>query len=191
MTAGSVANTDLVQELALASAGCNRGCDAAALSNLFPMKIIITGGSGFLGQRIARELLKRGKVNDADGKAQPIHELVLLDIALPLKGLLHPKVHYAIGDTASPKFIAETFGEDTDGLFHLAAVVSGAEEADFDLGMRVNIDCTRGLLEACRKLPKPLRLLFTSSVAVFGAPLPEVVTDATTPMPQSSYGVQK
>jgi D-erythronate 2-dehydrogenase len=155
------------------------------------MKIIITGGSGFLGQRVARELLKRGKVNDANGKAQPIRELVLLDISLPLKGFLHPKVRYAIGDTASPKFIAETFDEDTDGVFHLAAVVSGAAEADFDLGMRVNIDCTRGLLEACRRLPKPPRLLFTSSVAVFGAPLPEVVTDATTPMPQSSYGVQK
>jgi D-erythronate 2-dehydrogenase len=155
------------------------------------MKIIITGGSGFLGQRVARELLKRGKVNDADGKAQPINELVLLDIAPPLKGLVDPKVRYAIGDAASPKFIAETFGEDTDGVFHLAAMVSGAAEADFDLGMRVNIDGTRGLLEACRRLSKPPRLLFTSSVAVFGAPLPEVVTDATTPLPQSSYGVQK
>jgi nucleoside-diphosphate-sugar epimerase len=159
--------------------------------NVFPMKIIITGGGGFLGQRVARELLKRGKVDDADGKAQPIRELVLLDVALPLNGLLHPKVRYAIGDAASPKFIAETLGEDTDGVFHLAAVVSGAAEADFDLGMRVNIDGTRGLLEACRRLPKPPRLLFTSSVAVFGAPLPEVVTDATTPLPQSSYGVQK
>jgi nucleoside-diphosphate-sugar epimerase len=155
------------------------------------MKIIITGGGGFLGQHVARELLKRGKVTDADGKAQPIRELVLLDVALPLNGLLHPKVRYVIGDAASPKFIAETLGEDTDGVFHFAAVVSGAAEADFDLGMRVNIDGTRGLLEACRRLPKPPRLLFTSSVAVFGAPLPEVVTDATTPLPQSSYGVQK
>jgi D-erythronate 2-dehydrogenase len=104
--------------------------------NVFPMKIIITGGGGFLGQRVACELLKRGKLDDADGKAQPIRELVLLDVALPLNGLLHPKVRYAIGDAASPKFIAETLGEDTDGVFHLAAVVSGAAEADFDLGMR-------------------------------------------------------
>ena len=155
------------------------------------MKIIITGGSGFLGQRLARELLKRGKVNDADGNPRTIRELILVDIALPLKGLLHPEVRYAIGDAASLKFIAETFGEDTDGVFHLAAVVSGAAEADFDLGTRVNIDGTRGLLEACRRLPKPPRLVFTSSVAVFGAPLPDVVTDATTPLPRSSYGVQK
>ena len=155
------------------------------------MKIIITGGGGFLGQRVARELLERGQVNDADGKPQPIREIVLVDIAQPSKGLLDAKVHYAIGDAADPKFIADSFGDDTDGIFHLAAVVSGAAEADFDLGLRGNLDGTRSLLEACRRLPKPPRLLFSSSVAVFGALLPEVVTDATTPMPQNSYGIQK
>ncbi len=155
------------------------------------MKIVITGGSGFLGQRVACELLKRGQVNDARGNPQPICELVLVDIATPANGLLDPRVRYAIGDAASPKFIAETFGDDTDGIFHLAAVVSGAAEADFDLGMRVNLDGTRSLLDTCRRLQKPPRLLFASSVAVFGVPLPEVVTDATTPMPQSSYGIQK
>ena len=155
------------------------------------MKIIITGGSGFLGQRVARELLKRGQVDDADGNPQPIRELVLVDIATPLNGLLDAKLRYAIGDAANPRFISETLGDDTEGIFHLAAVVSGAAEADFDLGMRVNIDGTRGLLDACRRLRKAPRLLFASSVAVFGAPLPEVVTDATTPTPQSSYGIQK
>jgi nucleoside-diphosphate-sugar epimerase len=155
------------------------------------MKIIITGGSGFLGERIARKLLERGKADDASGNPQPIRELVLVDIAPPLNGLLDARVRYAFGDAADPKFIAETLGSDTDGIFHLAAAVSGAAEADFDLGMRVNIDGTRGLLDACRRLRKPPRLLFASSVAVFGAPLPEVVTDATAPMPQSSYGIQK
>jgi D-erythronate 2-dehydrogenase len=155
------------------------------------MKIIITGGGGFLGQRVARELLERGQINDADGRPQPIRELVLVDIAQPPKGLSDAKVRYAIGDAANAKFITETFGDETDGIFHLAAVVSGAAEADFDLGMRVNLDGTRGLLEACRRLRKPPRLLFTSSVAVFGAPLPALVTDATTPVPQSSYGIQK
>ena len=155
------------------------------------MKILITGGSGFLGQRVARELLKRGHVDDAGGNPQPIHELVLVDIATPANGLLDPKVRYAIGDVASPKFIAETLGDDTEGIFHLAAVVSGAAEANFDLGMRVNVDGTRGLLDACRRLQKPPRVLFASSAAVFGVPLPEVVTDATTPTPQTSYGIQK
>jgi D-erythronate 2-dehydrogenase len=155
------------------------------------MKIIITGGSGFLGQRVARELLKRNQASNADGNPQPIRELALVDIARPLNGLSDAKVRYAIGDAGNPKFIAETFGDDTDGIFHLAAVVSGAAEADFDLGMRVNIDGTRGLLDACRGLPKPPRVLFASSVAVFGVPLPEVVTDTTTPIPQNSYGIQK
>lgn len=155
------------------------------------MKIVITGGGGFLGQRVARELLKRGQINDAEGNPQRIDEIVLADIAQPPKGILDDKVRYAIGDAANPKFIAETLGKDTDGIFHLAAVVSGAAEADFDLGMRVNLDGTRDLLEACRGLSKPPRVLFSSSVAVFGAPLPEVVTDATTPMPQNSYGIQK
>jgi nucleoside-diphosphate-sugar epimerase len=155
------------------------------------MKIVITGGSGFLGQRVASELLKRGHLNDAGGNPQPIRELVLVDIATPANGLLDARVRYAIGDAAIPQFIAETFGDDTEGIFHLAAVVSGAAEADFDLGMHVNVDGTRGLLDACRRLQNPPRVLFASSVAVFGAPLPEVVTDATTPTPHTSYGIQK
>jgi len=155
------------------------------------MKIVITGGSGFLGQRVARELLNSGQLNDAAGNPQSIRELVLMDIAVPADSFPNPKVRYAIGDVASPKFIAETLSDDTDGIFHLAAVVSGAAEADFDLGMRVNIDGTRSLLEACRHQQKRARFLFASSVAVFGAPLPEIVTDATMPAPQSSYGIQK
>jgi nucleoside-diphosphate-sugar epimerase len=119
------------------------------------MKIVITGGSGFLGQRVARELLNGGQFNDADGNPRSISELVLMDIAVPTDGLTNAKVRYAIGDVANPKFIAETLGNDADGIFHLAAVVSGAAEADFDLGMRVNVDGTRSLLEACRRLGFP------------------------------------
>ena len=69
------------------------------------MKIIITGGSGFLGQRVARELLKRGQVNDAGGNPQPIRELVLVDVVPPLNGLSDATVRYSVGDAASPKFI--------------------------------------------------------------------------------------
>ena len=81
------------------------------------MKIIITGGSGFLGQRVARELLKRGQVNDAGGNPQPIRELILVDITPPLNGLSDATIRYAVGDAANPKFIAETFGL---GLLRLA-----------------------------------------------------------------------
>lgn len=151
------------------------------------MKIVITGGGGFLGQRVAREWLRRGMLRDGT----IIRELVLLDIASPPNAFTDPRVRYVIGDASDPRLIAEAFGDDTDGVFHLAAVVSGAAEADFDLGMRVNVDGTRALLEACRARGRRPRFVFTSSVAVFGQPLPETVTDATTPQPQNSYGVQK
>lgn len=151
------------------------------------MKIVITGGGGFLGQRVARELLRRGKLHDGT----EIRELVLLDISQPPNALTDPRVRYANGDASDPRLIAEAFGDDTDGVFHLAAVVSGAAEADFDLGMRVNVDGTRALLEACRARGRRPRFVFTSSVAVFGQPLPAVVTDGTKPQPQNSYGVQK
>ena len=80
---------------------------------------------------------------------------------------------------------------DTRLVIHLAAVVSGTAEADFDLGMRVNLDGARNLLEAVRAQGNRPRLLFSSSIAVFGGNLPAVVTDSTTPTPQGSYGIQK
>jgi nucleoside-diphosphate-sugar epimerase len=80
---------------------------------------------------------------------------------------------------------------DTDCVFHLAAIVSGMAEAEFDLGMRVNLDATRTLLEVCRAGGRVPRVVFTSSVAVYGGPLPDVVLDSTAVSPQSSYGTQK
>lgn len=153
-------------------------------------KIVITGGGGFLGQRLARELLRPDRAGLAAGK-ECDQQIVLVDVAHPQTGIADSRVRWAIGDAADRQFIRETLGDDTDGIFHLAAVVSGAAEADFDLGMRVNLDGTRTLLESCRQLPRPPRIVFTSSLAVFGPPLPEVVTDTTTPIPRSSYGTQK
>jgi D-erythronate 2-dehydrogenase len=152
-------------------------------------KIVITGGAGFLGQRLARGLL-RSNLNlkvDEFGERQ----IVLVDVMRPQIEIDDPRVHFVMGDTADQQFIREILSDDTQGIFHLAAVVSGAAEKDFDLGMRVNLDGTRALLEACRRLPQAPRFVFTSSLAVFGPPLPEVVTDTTTPVPQSSYGSQK
>ena len=95
------------------------------------------------------------------------------------------------GDVSSPEMIARALGNDTDSVYHLAAVVSGGAEADFDLGYRVNLDGTRALLEACRKLAKPAKMVYASSVAAFGGQLPDVLDDSTTPTPQTSYGAQK
>jgi nucleoside-diphosphate-sugar epimerase len=93
-----------------------------------------------------------------------------------------------IGDSAA---LEGVLGGDAAMVFHLAAVVSGQAEADFDLGMRVNLDGTRAVLEACRRLKNPPRLFFPSSVAVFGGEKPEVIGDDTLPRPLTSYGAQK
>jgi nucleoside-diphosphate-sugar epimerase len=143
------------------------------------MKILITGGGGFIGSRLAAAL----KAKHPDARIR------LLDMAFPPG--LEKKFECIAGDVASPEVIGKALGTDTDSVFHLAAVVSGGAEADFDLGYRVNLDGTRELLEACRKLAKPPRFVYASSVAAFGGVLPEVLDDSTTPAPQTSYGTQK
>jgi len=155
------------------------------------MKIVVTGGAGFLGQRLIKALCERGQLTDAAGNARQIEQIVAVDQAQ--SGALHvdDRVGYVLGDIGQPGFVGHVLAADTTSVFHLAAVVSGAAERDFDLGMRVNLDGTRFLLEACRHQKQVPKLVFASSVAVFGQPLPEVVTDATTPTPQSSYGTQK
>ena len=153
------------------------------------MKILITGGGGFLGQKVARSLLSRGDVS----------QIILFDIAEPAQGLQDPRVRLIKGevsDAAAINALIVNSGvnggkPDIGGIFHLAAVVSGQAESDFELGMRVNLDGLRNVLEAARQAGNRPRLLFASSIAVFGTPLPDVITDATTPTPQASYGVQK
>jgi nucleoside-diphosphate-sugar epimerase len=143
------------------------------------MKFLITGGGGFLGSRLARALKAR------DAKAQ----ITLLDMAFPPG--LEQDFRCIAGDVSSSAVIGKALDSDTNGIFHLASVVSGGAEADFDLGYRVNLDGMRALLEACRRLSKPPKLVFTSSVAAFGGTLPDVLDDSTTPAPQTSYGTQK
>lgn len=144
------------------------------------MNILITGGGGFLGSRLAHALQQR----------HPEARITLLDMGFPPG--VESKFECLVGDVASPVVIEKAVvGGAVDSIFHLAAVVSGGAEADFDLGYRVNLDGTRHLLEACRKLAKPPKVVFTSSVAAFGGKLPDVLDDSTTPAPQTSYGTQK
>jgi D-erythronate 2-dehydrogenase len=157
------------------------------------MRVLITGGAGFVGARLARTLLARGTLS---GRA--ITRLVLADqVAAPADLAAHPNVEGRI----SPLLAAcEALREEAfDGVFHLASAVSGECEADFDLGLRSNLDSTRALLDALRSRVErghaATRLVFSSSVAVFGpdpaVPLPAVVADDTLPTPQTSYGTQK
>lgn len=157
------------------------------------MKILITGGGGFLGQRVARQLLADGVKTGPGGASVPVTAITLFDIAEPRAGVVvkDPRVTFVTGEVSDKAAVAAALGKDTGGVFHFAAVVSGQAEADFDIGMRVNLDGIRNVLDACRAAGNKPRLLFSSSIAVFGVPLPDVVTDATTPTPQASYGVQK
>ena len=161
------------------------------------MKLLITGGAGFLGARLARTLLARDRL-----AGQRIDTLVLADqAAAPADLAGDPRVQTRTGPLLA--HCEALRHEAFDGVFHLASAVSGECEADFDLGLRSNLDSTRALLDALRACrmagstagAAPTRLVFSSSVAVFGpdpaVPLPAVVGDATLPAPQTSYGTQK
>ena len=155
------------------------------------MHVVITGGAGFLGRRLARALLALPTLTNARGQASPVTSLTLLDVVAPADLDADPRLRVVVGDLADERIIADAVHARTDSVFHLAAVVSGEAEANFDLGMRVNVDATRRLLERCRALDAPPRFVFASSLAVFGGTLPDPVRDDAPLMPQSSYGTQK
>ncbi|WP_186063584.1 D-erythronate dehydrogenase [Burkholderia gladioli] len=154
------------------------------------MKVLITGGAGFLGRRLANQLLARGELAGPNGAPERIDELLLLDV-VEASGFSDARVRTVVGDIADRAVLERAIDTQTGAIFHLAAIVSGQAEADFELGMRINLDASRSLLEVCRALGHRPRMLFTSSVAVYGGELPEVVLDETALNPQSSYGAQK
>jgi len=160
------------------------------------MNILITGGSGFLGARLARTLLQQGSFSLRGAPARAIERITLTDKAPPPDDLAaDPRVRHLGGDLLELAASRQLPAAGTDVVFHLAAAVSGECEADFDLGMRSNLDATRALLESARALGSKPTFVFASSLAVFGnlpgQPLPEPIRDDTLPTPQSSYGIQK
>ncbi|MFZ7343789.1 D-erythronate dehydrogenase [Avibacterium volantium] len=147
------------------------------------MNIVITGGQGFLGQRLAKTLLKQ--------TALPIEELVLIDVVKPVAPNNDPRVRCVEMDLRNPQGLEKIITEKTTALFHLAAIVSSHAEQDPDLGYEINFLATHHLLEACRRTNPNIRFVFSSSLAVFGGELPPVITDSTAVTPQSTYGSQK
>jgi nucleoside-diphosphate-sugar epimerase len=146
------------------------------------MRVVITGGSGFLGSRVAARLLERDDIG----------ELVLFDntaAALPLPK--DRRLRLVTGDIADRETVRRVISPGTASVFHLAAVVSGQAEADTDLGYRVNLAGTHAVLDACRALGSCPRVVFASSLAVYGGELPPAVGDETPLTPQTSYGTQK
>ena len=164
------------------------------------MNIVITGGAGFLGRRLAERLLRRGELSLAGKLPRQIQTITVVDRAPPQAALAaDPRIRVVTGDLnellgASEAQCRVVTAEDSV-VFHLAAAVSAECEADFDLGMRSNLDATRALLERCRSLKTSPTFVFASSLAVFGntpeQPLPEAIEDTTLPTPQGSYGIQK
>jgi nucleoside-diphosphate-sugar epimerase len=154
------------------------------------MHILITGGAGFIGNRLARRLLADNQVRTAAGP-QPITRLTVLDHVAATGLPADPRVRVVTGDAADAALLDTLIADGVDMVFHLAAVVSVAAERDFDLGMTVNLHGTIALLEACRRSGRKPLFIKASSAAVYGGPLPAEVGEDTALFPQTSYGMQK
>ena len=155
------------------------------------MHVVVPGGAGFLGSRLARELLAAGSLAVAGGAPRALSRLTLLDrVPVPPDLAADSRVAVILGDLGDPGF-AQNALAGAELIFHLAAAVSGECEADFDLGLRANLQATQALLASCRALGTSPVVVFTSSLAVFGGSAEMVITDDTWPVPQTSYGTQK
>ncbi len=149
------------------------------------MHILITGAAGMIGAKLARSL--------AEAPPAGLTRLTLVDVVAPQQPAGSPVATVAAAlDVTDAAAVAARIAKRPDVIFHLAAVVSGEAEADFDKGYAVNFDGTRALFEAIRGLPEYCpRVIFASSIAVFGAPYPETIPEAFHLTPLTSYGTQK
>ena len=153
------------------------------------MKILVIGGGGMVGVKLINRLAQDGRLGPQD-----ITKLIRHDVVLPPPppAAAFP-VETLLGDLSTPGEAEKLVALRPDTIFHLAAIVSGEAEADFEKGYRINLDGTRYLFEAIRKAGggyKP-KVIFTSSIAVFGAPFPEAIPDNFFTTPLTSYGTQK
>jgi nucleoside-diphosphate-sugar epimerase len=148
------------------------------------MNVVITGGFGFLGLRLAKALLERGTLCNQAGEQTPIARILLTDIVMGTVPFDDPRVEAIAGDIADVSFVASLKLGEADSIFHLASLVSGGAEADYMFGIW-------NILEAARLGGRRPRVVFASSVATYGGELPEIVPDNHHVVPESSYGVQK
>jgi nucleoside-diphosphate-sugar epimerase len=157
------------------------------------VKIVITGGCGFLGMRLARRLLERGELTSPGGRPERIDRIVLADASVPdtLPDWADDRIALSRGDISDPVWTASLVDRDDASVFHLASVVSAQAEADPELALRVNIDGARSILAAAKRRAGPIRLVATSTFAAFGGDLPACCSDETKLTPQTTYGMTK
>jgi nucleoside-diphosphate-sugar epimerase len=152
------------------------------------MRVLITGGGGFLGQKLAKKLVKEGKIGE-----KPITEIILTDVILAAEpeGASFPFV-ITTADLSTQKDAVEVVSRKPDVIFHLAGIVSGDAEQNFEKGYAINVDGLKNLLEAIRLMDGYTpRLVFSSTAAVFGSPVPDAIPDTYHRTPRTSYGTQK
>jgi nucleoside-diphosphate-sugar epimerase len=151
------------------------------------MRVLVTGAAGMIGRKLTERLAERPEIGGRVIAALDLHDIVppaapeIADVA----------VTALTGDLADDGAAAALAARAPDLVFHLAGIVSGEAEANFDLGYRANLDGTRALFDALRVAPGMPRVVYSSSIAVFGAPFPDVIPDEFHPTPLTSYGTQK
>lgn len=158
------------------------------------MKIVITGGAGFIGLNIARQLVKRNMLTGPSGNPEEIDSIVLFDVTVPDERPdgLDDRVEMVAGDISDRETVVNLIDQDDISIFHLASVVSGQGEQDFDLAMKVNLDGGRNVFEAARARNSIPRVVFASSCAVYGGEdMPDQVSDNSKQNPQTTYGITK
>lgn len=154
------------------------------------MKVLVIGAAGMVGRKLVTQLLSEQRIADRE-----VTRLTLADVVEPVAPVSSIAIKTRAVDLSEPGVAAQLVADRPDLIFHLAAIVSGEAEADFEKGYRINLDGTRHLLEAIRlaglSSPYRPRLIFTSSIAVFGEPLPAIIGDTHEHTPLTSYGTQK
>ena len=148
------------------------------------MNVLVVGSSGFIGEALLARLLRDG----AELRDRPIARVIALDLR---PSNPRPRLTMHTGSIVDPQLLKTVLRNDVDVIFHLASIPGGAAEKDFELGLRVNLQATTSLLEAIREAGQQPRLVFASTVAVYGAPLPGLIDESSPASPTLSYGTQK